>query len=262
MAIQKLPLAAVQQVRQYIQTTLAVVDSDVQSQTWLGLDDTEDVPEPESIDDLGGIFAFGGLSPEELMPSMGRWMVSTVNPAAAIFKLPGLQLKPDFRLVSYLYRADKDGIGVVRAVPVDHSSTAQLEDGLVDSTSISHLPQPMGALLDFMEAMEGDRTPVSFLVASILRRELLEFGAIEDRCNWSHHRLIDAIPAQASWKWGIPQPPDFAPKVKILPDGQAAVEFFTCRVRKPIAIFRHLDLYPPGQYLSKSQDKAIAIPMR
>lgn len=262
MSIQKFPLEALKKVRQYIQSTLSLADSERQPQTWTGLDDADELPEPESLDDLSGIFAFGGQSVEDssMAHSRGHWFVSTVNPGTTLLKLPGLRLKPELRLVSYLYRSEEDGAGLIVAVPKFLSTTAYLEKALQQSSSLSHPPKPAQALSHFMQAVEGDRSPLSFVVASIVRREFQEFGAMGKRCNWSHHRLINAIPPQAKCQWRLEHPPkDLSPKAKISSDGQAAVEFFSYRSGSTIVLYRHFDQYMAGQYTSTSLDKAIAI---
>lgn len=258
MSIQRFPLAAVQQVRQYIQNALTV-NADKQSQFWAELDDVEDIPEPESLDDLSDVFAFGGLSPEEIATPRTRthWSISTVNPATALLKLPGLQLKPNWRLVSYLYQDGESRAGLVLALPAELATTAHLEESL-GSSDFKQPPAPAGALIDVMETVAGDRSAVSFVIASIFDRELREFGASGNFRSWSHHRLIDSVPTQAQWKWQTQQPKDLAPKAKVMPDGQAIVEFFTCRVSSGIGIYRHVDQYPAAQYKPKQVNKLLA----
>lgn len=258
MSIQKLPLAALQQVRQYIKSTITLTNVDQKFQDWAMLDDFEDLPEPASVDNLSSIFAFGSLSIEQTHRDSG-WVVSTANPGAALVKLPGVSLKPGIRMVGYVYQAKDDGVGAVWAIPDQLSTTFALENAIA-SQEISRQPRPEGAFDHFMEAVKGDRSAASFMVASLLRRELEEFGAMGQRCHWSHHQLIDAVPLPAKWQWKHQQPTDMAPKVKIMPDGQAAIEFFTWRVTAPIAIFRHVELYPTETYASKSQNQAIATP--
>ncbi|MFM7424872.1 MAG: hypothetical protein ACKO7W_07775 [Elainella sp.] len=263
MSIQRFPLAAAQQIRQYIQGTL-VVAADQQSQTWASLEDTDDVPEPSSIDDLSSIFTFGGLTAEEIIAprSYAHWTVSTVNPGAALLKLPGISLKPTWRLVSYLYQDGGSTAGLVFAVPEEFATTARLEKACSASSGLKQPPQPERALSDFMEAIEGDRSAVSFLVASLLCRELREFGAAGHYRNWTHHRLVDAVPAQVKWQWQTEQPKDLSPKVKLAPDGQAIVEFFSCRVSAGVGLYRHIDQYAVGQYKPKRLDKPLATVQR
>jgi hypothetical protein len=261
MSIQKFPLATLQKIRQYIQKSLILQDAEQCLQA-PSLDQSE-LPEPDSLDQLGDLFRSGGFSqPDEatLTDAQGCWSISTINPAVVLPKLPGLQLKPGFRLIVYLHRTTTMGSGVVWAVPEALSTTAQLEKALT-TTDINHPPQPDGALPDFMEAIEGDRSFSSFLIASVLRRELQELGRLGTRCQWSHHRLISTVPPQLEQQVGASQLKDqlkeLSPKVRLLPDGRTAVEFFSCRVTPPIAIFRHVDLYPANQYTASSLDRAV-----
>ena len=259
MPIQRFSLAAIQQIRQYIQNAL-VVDAAKQAQPWVALAETDEIPEPTSIDDLSSLFAFGGLSAEEIIvpQSQAHWSLSTVNPASALLKLPGVALKSDWRLVSYLYEDSGNSAGLVVALPEPLATTAQLEKARAASNSIKQPPQPEGALTDFMEAIEGDRSTVSFLVASLLCRELREFGAKGRYQSWTHHRLVDTAPIQVNWQWQGDPPPDMTPKVKLMPDGQAVVEFFPCRIKAGVDIYRHLYHYPAVQYTLKRLDKPIA----
>ncbi|MDX2212557.1 MAG: hypothetical protein SFY66_04630 [Oculatellaceae cyanobacterium bins.114] len=260
MSIQKFSLSAIQKVRQYIKNTLLLPDSEQQPQSSFTTG-SDDLPEPESLDDLSGLFTFGGVTDadEGAIQVRDQWFVSTVNPAAALLKLPGLSLKSGFRLVSYLYRSEDSGVGVVWAIPEDLSSTAQLEKALVNSTSLSQIPKPVGALPSFMEAIEGDRSPVSFVIASIFRRELQEFGALGQRRTWSHHQLVSAPPSEVNWQWRGNPPKDLAPKVKLLGEDQAAVEFFTCCDHPSLLLYRHIDQYSVDHYKPQSLDQSVAI---
>jgi hypothetical protein len=259
MSIYKFPLNTIEKVQQYIKTLLTVHESELPPpESWDSLDD---LPEPDSVDDLSDLFTWGSTSELDESPEPSHenhWFISTVNPAAALIRLPGLTLKPQYRLVSYLYRHDSVGTGVVWAIPEELSITSHLETALAGNHSISHLPRPDGALQHFMDAVDGDRTPPTFVIASVFKREVQEFGELGDRKKWSHHKLIDAPPPGINWQWKEGQPKDFKPKVKLLPDGQAAVEFFTYRKLGQLSIYRHVDQYPQHQYRPNSLDKAIA----
>ena len=262
--MQTIPLTTLKKFRQYIQRILTVPESENHPKPMVSFDDIDELPEPESIDQLGDLFNVA--SPLELeMPAsdnQGCWFVSAVNPGAALIKLPGLQVKEGWRLVSYLYRLEDMGLAVTWAVPEEMSTIMVLENALADTVDDSTLPQPTGALADFMEAIEGDRTGQSFVMASILRREIQEFGCLGKYCNWSHHRLIDAIPNQVQWQWKTQTPKNLSAKVQVLPDSKVGVEFFTLRASSPVAIYRHVDMYQGGAYNAKSVDKPVAIPLR
>ena len=256
MSIQKFPLTSLHKIRKYIVYSLALPESEQEAK----LGEANEMPEPESLDDLSGVFTFGGTPLAEHPPStvQEEWFISTVNPGAPLLKLPGLSLKPDYRLVSYLFRSEGSGVGVVWAVPEALSHMSELEKALQSNMSIRSLPKPTGAIENFMDVIEGDRSHASFLIASILRRELQEFGALGDRQNWSHHRLIDQLPA-GNWQWQGDPPKDWLPKVRILSDGRAAVEFFSYRDATPQSIYRHLDQYPTDSYKPVTLDKTCAL---
>ncbi len=261
MPIQKVPLETLQKVRQYIKSVTILPEAENRPRSPVAVGDDEP-PEPNFLGDLGNLFNFGAPPElESLAPNLeGKWFVSSINPGAAFMKLPGLRLKPDLRLITYLYRTGKDGKGITWAVPEPLSTTAQLEKVLVDREDTTQFPQPEGALANVMDAVNGDRSPLSFTIASILQRELKELGALGIWSEWTHHRLIDALPPQVKWQWLTTPPKDLSPKVLIYPDNRAAIEFFSCRVTPPIAIFQHIDQYTADHYQPTVINRAIATP--
>ncbi len=259
MSLQKLSIATLQKVQGYVRQSLQLPELEDQPRTEAVSDGMDEIPEPSSLDGLGDLFRVGSTPDESAStPNVnGRWFLSTADAARALMRLP-IQLKPNLRLVTYLYRTEDVGEGVTWAVPEHLSSTAQLEAALSAAPDIDNPPYPEGALLKLMSGMTGDRSALSFVTASIFSRELAEFGRTGGRCDWSHHRFIATVPKQRDWKWRMTPPADLQPKVRLLPDGQAAVEFYTCRVVTPIGIFRHVDQYQSNSYLAKSMDQPVA----
>ncbi|MEL6246901.1 MAG: hypothetical protein AAFY78_16500 [Cyanobacteria bacterium J06648_16] len=259
MSLQKLSIATLQKVQSHIRQSLRLPELEDQPRPELPTTEEDEVPEPESLDGLGDLFRVGSTPDETLsIPNLdGRWFISTIDAGRAFNRLP-ISLKPDLRLVTYLYRTDEDGGSVTWAIPEQLSATAQLEAALMSTTDSDNPPYPEGALLKLMSGVMGDRSALSFVTASVMRRELEELGRVGNRCDWGHHRFIATIPQQRQWKWRMKPPTDLQPKIRLLPDGQAAVEFFTCRVAPPIGIYRHVDQYPAASYLAKSIDQPIA----
>ncbi|MDA0674292.1 MAG: hypothetical protein O3C67_11380 [Cyanobacteria bacterium] len=260
MALQTFSLDAVQKVSQHIRQKLVLPPSEQQPSADQNLG-ASDFPEPSTLDALGDLFRVGGFA-EEAVPapnSEGRWFISTIDPAAVLYKLPGLQLKPKVRLVTYLQRQPQGGIGVTWALPELMSTTEQLEQALTDSLNSGAPPHPQGALGHVMEGVEGNSSAASYIAASLLMREYKELGRTGPFRRWSQHRLLDRIPSQQPWQWRSKPPQDLSPKVKVLEDQSVLVEFFSCRVVKPVALFRHLDQYHRRSYRPKSHDQVIAL---
>ncbi len=250
MALQKFPVAAVQKIRQYIRTYLTLPAGEQHPEKALSNLDLEDLPEPDSLTALGDLFRLGSFEDHDIPApnTNGQWFISTANPTLLVSKLPGLKFRPDYRLVTFLYRQGKNGVGATWAVPEQFSNTAVLEHAIATAGDHNHPPQPQGALDHFMAAVEGNFSPQSLLAAAILQRELTEFGRVGSLGQWQYHRFIAGVPPQRQWQWQGKQPQNFAPKVQLLPEQRAAVEFFTCRVVAPISIVRHVAQYSTQSY--------------
>jgi hypothetical protein len=256
MAVHKFPVASVHKVRHYLRRHLLIPPLEDQPAPPA----LEEVPEPVSLDGLGQLFRIGSSQEEAFStPNReGRWFISTADAGAVFAHLPMLRLKPGFHLVTYLYRTTTSGVGMTWAVPAPFSTTAHLEEALKAAGDAQTPPYPERALLNVMAAVAGDQSPLSFITASLLQRELQEFGYSGDAGQWCHHRLIGAAPPQRTWQWQIKPPVDLTPKVRRLSDGQTTVEFFTGRVVPPVGLFRHMDRYPVGHYVAKVTNQAVA----
>jgi hypothetical protein len=261
MPLQKFSLEVVSKVRQHLQSQLTLPPSEQHPGQGVSTPVSDSPIVPASLDALGDLFRVGGLGDDEASApnAEGRWFISTVDPAAAVNKLPGLTLKRGVRLVTYLQRQSSGGMGVTWALPELLSTTAELEVALEDAGAGTIPPHPKGALGNVMDGFEGDRSPGSFVAASLLLRELKEFGRSGQNCRWSHHRVITAIPPNQPWQWRTEAPANLSPKLQVREDQTVLVEFFSCRVQPPISLFRHLDHYGPKSYRPKSNDQVIAL---
>lgn len=259
MTMQTFSIAPLRKVRQYITKNLQVSEIDTLSPHFF--DDDDDIPEPDSLNALGGIFNMGGVGDFDddtaHTEPEGSWTISNMNPADVLYKFPGLQLKPKIRLVSFTFQHHTDGKGVVWAVPEQYCTTDYLERAVENAGGVKQPPHPSDAFADFMDAIEGDRSLVTFFVASILRREILEYGAKGQFQNWTHHRLIDTVPASIKSYWKSEHPQNLRPKINELSDGKVAIEFFTCRVVPPVMIVRHVDQYPAQNYSPKTTHQVL-----
>jgi hypothetical protein len=202
---------------------------------------------------------------DETYPGDGLYL-SPVDPSDAVRIVTHVHLKPGYVLQGYQYISGSNGNGFVYAIPEE----ARLPDPyehvhrLKEVVPGVHLPypEPPNALPHFMDAIEGDGSPRSFLEASILMRELEEFGAIWHGCDWADHEIIYADPfdpanrlpkrlaeygswSSDDWSWIAPKPRDWRPCVK-LEGGGATFEFISFSAFDGSGLFRHLDTYKQG----------------
>ncbi|MEM9808575.1 MAG: hypothetical protein AAF959_25220 [Cyanobacteria bacterium P01_D01_bin.56] len=260
MSLQQFPISALQALRRSLQQQLILPAGEHMP----GCETADELPEPDSLAGLSTLFRKGGITHSEgsTPNTKGHWFVSTVNAGVALKKLPGIALKPNYCLVTYLYRIRRangnHGKAVTWAINNQLSTTSRLESALTTAGDYSKPPYPEGALENYMMAVVGDLTVGSFMIASVLQRELQEFGRCGKFNRWQHHRLIGTVPLQRQWKWNTEPPVSLTPKVHNLASGKVVVEFYTCRIVPPITLFRHIDRYPARSYVAKSNNQSIA----
>ncbi len=171
-----------------------------------------------------------------------------------------LSVKPGFVLRAYQYRAGGNGNGVVWALPVDApfpepSDCEPMEDLFLKP------PRPAGGLDDFMEVITGTGRARAYFSASLLKRGLEELGAMWHGCGWSDHMMLldnPVPPGEAEyWSWESPAPEDWRPEVRGEADWVEVV-FYTFKQMELEAIYRHVDRYARGVYVSCSERVTIA----
>lgn len=195
------------------------------------------------------------------------WSISPVDPTTVLVPFTSLRLRPGFILRAYQFKAGGNGNAVVWAMPVD----AEFPDpGLCPRLQGVFLtpPKPPDALDDTMEAIEGDGTPWSYLCASLLARELGEFGAMWHGSEWGTHDILGAAPWKTTkrqeirsqeevWRWSEPKPVDWMPRVHVA-DDVVTVTFLTYTALGQEKIIQHTDTFKAGNYQFATQYKVLA----
>lgn len=189
------------------------------------------------------------------------WSLGFDDPADVVHTTEVLRVKPGFVLRAYLYTAGNDGNGFVYALPAD-APVRSPEECQRDKERFLGPPRPPEAADDIMEAIDGDGSPWSYLCASILKRELEEYGAMWHGISWGAHQIIyrdpwhDHDPEDPSmnspspreeWTWATPPPEDWRPSVSTEP-AAVRVRFFTFSGLGQETLMQHDDLYEVGTY--------------
>ncbi|MHC5082118.1 MAG: hypothetical protein ACYTHN_24195 [Planctomycetota bacterium] len=206
------------------------------------------------------------------------WSVSREDPARLFEFFPPLRLREGFVLKAYQFTEGGNGNGFVHALPEgtplpDPRSCAETRDDHFLTP-----PVPPGALENVMEAVEGDGSLESYFAASLLDRELTEFGALWHGLSWSTHILLDGNPYSTDPKEALksldpnrfhsPRDPDhvefladppkiWSPTVREEED-LVTVTFHTYSGLGRDALFRHEDRFARGSYLFEPTEIMIA----
>jgi hypothetical protein len=200
------------------------------------------------------------------------WSKSSLDVTKVLRVFPALKLREGFTLRAYEYKVGGNGNGVVWGMPADSLFPEVKDCPTLDDQR--HTPKPLDALDDVMEALSGDDTAEAYLQASILRRQLKEFGAMWHGISWGTHHVIDSDPmagpreqpggpmtkprgSPKDWKWREPATGDWRVHVKLETD-RAVVTFYTFSGYRRETITRHVDQYRRGKFRAHVEEKAIA----
>jgi hypothetical protein len=211
------------------------------------------------------------------------WSKSRVDPAKLLTVFPELRLREGYVLRAYIFKDDANSNGFVWALPVDAEFPAPNDCPRIESHFLRP-PKPFDALDDMMEVIVGDDSPESYLHASILRRELKEFGGGWHGIQWGMNTVLDDNPwnqppsgeedsmsmypesKQEEWKWIAPKPANWRPEVR-LEENRAIVTFYSYT---PLSaeldngemekerIIRHTETYRRGKYRPLIAEQKIA----
>jgi len=214
------------------------------------------------------------------------------DPMVLLAIFPSLHIKKGFILHAYPYRTQLGGVGNVWAVPessiiqdIEKYETIDLfelarpfpiDNSCLDGLTMNgpvKLPHPPDALDNIMEAIEGDRTPWSYLLASIFAREIADFGASWHGVIWSTHTILSGDPwtyphvwfeedekgllSEQGWQCSGRRPSEWKPSV-VCDDGVTVVKFYTYSMLVQEAIYCFTDIYEPNSYKFKGDVEIIA----
>ena len=205
--------------------------------------------------------------------TLDGWSKSAVDPKTVLTLYPALRLRDGFTLRAYQFKSEGNGNGYVWAMPVDAEYPEPKDCPRLES-NLFNAPKPYDALDDVMEAVEGNDTAGAYLQASLLRRELKDFGALWHGVTWGTHYVVDENPLtkvadenadpmrqpmsqSRDWKWLERPPMDWTPHVVLEPD-RAVVTFYTYSGYEKEAIYRHVDVYRRGKYRPRVEQTKIA----
>ena len=171
------------------------------------------------------------------------WQKSRTDPTKMLEVFPKLKVRRGNVLRAYVFLQDGNSNGFVWALPADAEFPIPADCPRLEAHFLKP-PKPFDALDDMMEIIEGDDSPESYLHASILRRELREFGGGWHGIQWGMHTVLDVNPWESpqpaadapktdrptsnpqEWKWRAPRPANWSPEVRLERD-RAVVAFYS-----------------------------------
>lgn len=192
------------------------------------------------------------------------WHKSSNNPESIVKSFSHLGMKEGYKLRAYQYTSGGNGNGVVWALPKDKELPDPSECEYLDSFLSS--PRPTFALPDFMEAIEGDRTPLSYLQASIVFHKLHEFGAMWHGVSWGRDVILpvkeDMVILSNQYEWvfedGESEPEIVHPHFYYNEEGNAVVVFYTVNDIGTVTLNRYEHIFNKDNYILSDKRTIIA----
>lgn len=119
------------------------------------------------------------------------WNKSIEDPEVIIRSFSQLKVKEGYKLVGYQFVEGGNGNGIVWALPSGAHFPSPNECDTLDY--FLSPPKPVSALDDYMIAVDGDRSPLSYLQAAVAYHELREFGAMWHGISWGRDEICPHI---------------------------------------------------------------------
>jgi hypothetical protein len=190
--------------------------------------------------------------------------------AAVLQNTNGLQLNAGYRVRGSLFQNGGNGNGFLWAVKIGRGNKESRRLVRISRPDIGlALPalRPDNACPDIMEAITGNFSPFSYLEASILKRELKEYGALWHGCDWGTYKIL-ASPndtrsgmigggCPVKWSWISRKIADLRPRVKIK-SGQVLVTYYARSDLDWQRITRFEEAFESDSYVSTSTQVDIA----
>ncbi|KEZ52799.1 hypothetical protein AZ46_0201445 [Metabacillus indicus LMG 22858] len=121
----------------------------------------------------------------DLHEPINGWSVSSQNPERIVKSFSGLAIQKGYKLRAYSYKAEGQSSSAVYAIPQDKELT--MPPNIIEKGEI---PIPQCQSDHFMFAVDGDRTPLSYLQAAVVYHELGEFGISRQTSYWSADDIL------------------------------------------------------------------------
>lgn len=188
------------------------------------------------------------------------WSIAKDNPENIIKGFSQLHIKREYKLVGYQYSSGGNGNGIVWAIP---SNQVQPSVHFCEETQEGFLkpPKPKSAIEDFMKAIDGDRSPLSYLQAAICYHDLHEYGAMWHGVSWGEDQILpiddsdyiesgnvkDYLESIESWV-ELKEIPDILSPHFFYENGHPIIIFYTMNPIGTMKLNRYIHTFNNGDY--------------
>ena len=176
------------------------------------------------------------------------WHRDSLDPREVLDRFPELWLLDGWRLRCAHFKSAR-GVGCLL--------TAQEKEA---EFTLAETFDPSATGTDPFEAVDGEPGAWSYLISSMLRRELREWGASGAYCRWTKLSPLRADNAERLQSIrDIELPQDLRPEI-VEDNSRVSVRFWSLRRENAqLSVHEHRDLYRPLGFDHESSDRLVAV---
>jgi len=199
-------------------------------------------------------------SVEVIDDHIGGWHRTSADPESIVMGFSNLAIKKGYKLRAYQYYDSGNGNGLVWAIPANEELPNPIDcDNL--QNHFLNAPKPSNALSDFMEAIDGDKTPLSYLQASMAYHELHEFGAVWHGVSWGRDVILP-FPNDSTlnyeWEMNENEPDVIEPYFYYGSEGNPVIVFHTINDIGTVTMNRYIHVFNKDDYTLQAERTCIA----
>lgn len=169
------------------------------------------------------------------------------NPEWLVKSFSQLSIKEGYHMRTYR----EDGLSPsVWAIPAD-KALLKLSDAPLSENDFLYIEKPDFTLDNFMEAIDGDKSPLSYLQAAIVFHELNEYGAVGHNMSWRRDIILPYLGALShEYEWEIleNEPERIEPYFYYNAEGHPVIVFFTINDVYTITLNRYEHIFSHDNY--------------
>ena len=188
------------------------------------------------------------------------WAVDEIGPENVVKGYSNVFIRDKYKLVAYQYCDGMGGNSIIWALPKENDAPLP-QDCEILREEFLHPPKPSDAV-DYMNAIDGDRTPLSYIQAAILVHELNEYGAYWHGVNWGRDRILPIHNEYESskYEWTLleREPEIIHPHFYYNEDQRPVVIFYTINDIGVISMKEYKHIFSEEDYTLYTEVKVIA----
>ncbi|MEK5419513.1 hypothetical protein [Paenibacillus sp. FSL L8-0708] len=189
------------------------------------------------------------------------WFRSSTNPESILKGFSHLHIKENYKLRAYQYSDGANGNGVVWAIPVNMDLPPANECECLEEHFLI-APKPAFALDDCMQVIDGDKSPLSYLQASVAFHDIHEFGAFWHGTSWGRDVILPINEGENAdkyqWKMIEDEPATLEPHFYYSNLGNPTIVFHTINDIGTVTMNRYVHTFSKSDYTLRVERTCIA----